>query len=91
MLNLDYDEKFDILNVSLSDSSNSIGCEEYGGLVVMRDLVTREVTGLMLYGFAEKYKMDCIPHFPDGVTITVEKDIIPALSNTIVWPEVRVS
>ena len=78
MLNLNYDSAYDILNISLCDNHNSIGCEEYGGLVVMRDYDTREITGLMLYGFIDKYKNQSIPNFPNEIDITIEKDILPA-------------
>ena len=79
MLDLDYDSKYDILNISLSEGRNSIGCEEYGGLVVMRDYATREITGLMLYGFADKYEHKTIPKFPDGISINIENDVLPVL------------
>ena len=78
MLNLNYDSKYDILNIIWSDSSNSIGCDEYDGLVVMRDFESKEITGLMLYDFVNKYKSGRLPDFPDGISINVEKDVIPA-------------
>jgi len=77
MISLDYDSEYDILNVALRDGSNSVGCEEYDGLVVMRDYTSREITGLMLYGFVDKYKSHRIPCLPKDITISIEKDVMP--------------
>ena len=77
MLNLDYDSKYDILNITLRDNCGSIGCEEYDGLVVMRDYATRTVMGLMIYGFADIYRKHSIPKFPEDVDISVDRDIVP--------------
>ena len=79
MLNLHYDKKYDILNIIVDDSSNAVGCEEYDGLVVMRDYGTNVITGLMLYNFLDKYERHCVPHFPDELDIVIERDIMPAI------------
>ena len=73
-----FDSKYDILNIALCDDGNSIGSEEYEGLVVMRNYDTGEITGFMLYGFIEKYKVRKMPKFPSEVEITMERDVMPA-------------
>jgi hypothetical protein len=81
MYALDYDERFDILNIGvLENRRNSIGCEEYDGLVVMRNRATREVTGLMIYDFEERFDSGALPVFPDGVSVDVEVDVVPHLN-----------
>jgi hypothetical protein len=80
MYALNYDKRFDILNIGIAENrKNSIGAEEYDGLVVMRDRTTREATGLMIYGFKEKLEHQELPVFPNDVTICVEIDVLPYL------------
>ena len=54
-MTVDYDKKFDVLYITLGDMSNSVGCETHGGMTVMRDDNTREITGVTLFGFARRY------------------------------------
>jgi len=75
MLKFNYDNRYDILYVLLADSKNSLGDEEYDGLVVMRDGTTDEITGLTIFGFFEKYQKDSLPALPSEVNI--DFDIIP--------------
>ena len=77
MLNLNYDARFDVLSVGLGDMRHSIGDEEYGGLVVMRDEISNIITGLTIFGFAKKFKDRSLPVWPSGVCIDVERDILP--------------
>ena len=85
MLKLNYDNKYDILYILLSDSKNALGDEEYDGLVVMRDETTDEITGLTIFGFADKYKNNNIPALPSGINIDFESDIIPILSSEKIY------
>lgn len=78
MLKLNYDNKHDILYILLSDSKNSLGDEEYDGLVVMRDETTDEITGLTIFGFIDKYQRDVLPTLPDEINI--DFDMLPLLS-----------
>lgn len=45
-IHYDYDKKNDILYCSFSDKSNSYGDEEPDNIIIMRDLVTDEITGI---------------------------------------------
>jgi len=78
MLKFNYDNKYDILYILLSDSKNSIGDEEYDGLVVMRDEDTDEITGLTIFGFWDKYQNGLLPVLPDEININF--DMMPLLS-----------
>jgi len=78
MLKLNYDNKFDILYILLSDSKNSLGDEEYDGLVVMRDEKTDKITGLTIFEFFDKYQRDSLPTLPDEINI--DFDMIPLMS-----------
>jgi hypothetical protein len=82
---LNYDKRFDILNIAVAENrGNSIGAEEYDGLVVMRDRTTREVTGLMIYDFMDKLGRRELPPFPNDVSICVENDILPHMAEQVV-------
>ena len=83
MINVNYDNKYDILYITLGDKEsrrNSLGDEEYNGLVVMRDKETNKITGLIIMGFADKYKKNKMPVFPMEITLNVEKDVVPFIS-----------
>ena len=83
MLNLNYDNKFDVLYIAFGSEEyrkNSLADEEYDGLVVMRDETTDIITGLIVFGFKEKYIKNKIPVFPSDVKINIEKDIVPFVS-----------
>jgi len=53
-MKIDYDNQFDILYCSISDTSNSYGDEIDSNLVVLRDMDTNEVTGVTIMAF-EKF------------------------------------
>jgi len=78
MLKFNYDNKYDILYVLLADGKNSLGDEEYDGLVVMRDEETDKITGLTIYGFMEKYQNDSLPLLPSEINI--DFDLIPLIN-----------
>ena len=83
MININYDNKYDVLYITFSDKEsrkNSLGDEEYNGLVVMRDKKTNNITGLIVMGFSDKYKKNKIPVFPPEITLNVEKDVVPFIS-----------
>ena len=80
MINLNYDRKFDVLYIALVDEEyrkNSLADEEYNGLVVMRNEYTEEATGLIIFGFKEKYNKNKFPILPADVKINMEQDIFP--------------
>ena len=80
MINLNYDNRFDVLYIALGDDEyrkNSLADEEYNGLVVMRDEKTDNITGLIVFGFKDKYVKNKMPVFPQEVKINIEKDIVP--------------
>jgi len=64
MLNLSYDEQFDILYVNIDASSSSYGDEDVEGIVVFRDLFTEDITGMTIFGFKEKQKNRTLPKLP---------------------------
>ena len=80
MLKLNYDERYDILYILLADGKNSIGDEEYDGLVVMRNEETGKITGITIFGFSQKYQNDALPLLPDEVRIDFDTDVMPHLS-----------
>ena len=79
LLGISYDKRFDNLYIKVGDNQSSIGCEEYDGLVVMRDFTSRKITGLKLFGFMGMYHRGSLPKWPDGINIDVDREIIPLI------------
>lgn len=77
MLNFNYDNKYDVLNIGIGDSRNSIVCEEYSGLAVVRDRTSKSITGLTIFDFLRKYKEKSLPIFPSDVKIDIEHEVMP--------------
>ena len=49
MLDLNYDEKSDVADISFTDRSNSYSDEEDGtGIIIFRDCTTDEITGITI-------------------------------------------
>jgi len=71
MLTLNYDSKFDIVYISISDASASLGEEPISGLVVLRDFTTEDITGITIFDFCKKYKNNTLPSMP--IEINLEK------------------
>ena len=61
MLDINYDERYDVLYISIGDRKNAIGCEEFGGVTVFRDRDTDEVVGLMVLGRNDKATLPKTP------------------------------
>lgn len=76
MLNLNYDEKNDILYLGLADKSNSYGDEIISGLIVMRDLLTDEITGFTIFDFCSKYYSNSLSTLPLPIQIDFDKEVI---------------
>lgn len=51
---INYDEKFDILYFNISDTSNSYGDQIDKHLILLKDMMTDEITGVTIYGY-KKY------------------------------------
>lgn len=45
----EYDDKFGVLYITFSDTSNSYGDEKLNGIVWLRDMDTEEITGLTIF------------------------------------------
>lgn len=56
MLDMDWDKTRDILYIRLGDTSNSKGDEKENGLIILKDIKTKEVTGITIFNFAKRYK-----------------------------------
>ena len=77
MLDLNYDDKFDVLYIGFRDRSNSVGDESDEGDVTFRDRLTGAVTGVTIFDFSDKNRQGMLPSLPYG--IDYEHDIIPSL------------
>ena len=75
MLNLNYDSQFDVLYIQITNTSTSYGDEAIDGLVVLRDFLTEEITGLTIFGFKDKLQLNLLPSLP------VDIDVAQAFKN----------
>jgi hypothetical protein len=75
MLDLNLDKINDVLYVIISDTSNSYGTEDYNGLVVLRDIMTDDVTGVTIFDFSKRYKKGNLNSLPFPFKIDIEKEI----------------
>ena len=78
-LNLNYDNKFDTLYISLIPGSQSYGEEDQPGLIVMRDLENDTLTGYTILHF--KKKLERKFPFSDYMSVPIEaiKSKLPEL------------
>lgn len=51
MLNLNYDNKFDVLYISFGSPRDSYGEEEIPSVVTLKDIETDEITGYTIMGY----------------------------------------
>ncbi|HWS31064.1 MAG TPA: DUF2283 domain-containing protein [Clostridia bacterium] len=79
MVKIKYDEQYDILYVALSDMGTSYGNEDPDGVVVHRDMRTKEVTGVTIFEFRKRVmgQVDWPIILPNNISF--EKDIAPYL------------
>lgn len=52
---LNYDKKYDVLNIKVSDQSNSVGHEEFDNIILFKDVKSQSITGLMVLDFLLDY------------------------------------
>jgi hypothetical protein len=81
MLSLNYDRRFDILSIELGDRRQSIGDEEYDGLLVLRDREKNNITGFTIFDFSRRYKDTRMPLFPENIVIDFERDVLPFIKS----------
>lgn len=74
-MNINYDEKYDILYIKLSDNKNSIGDEEDNGILILRDKISNIITGITIFDFYRKYSMNKLPNFPEEININIKNKI----------------
>lgn len=71
MLILNYDNKFDILYISIGNPVPSYGEEETPGLVILRDIKTNQLTGVTVFDYKKRVNTNTIKE----LNIPVEIDI----------------
>ena len=76
MLNLNYDQKNDILYLGFADKSNSYGDEIEDGFVVMRDILTEKITGFTIFDFKKRYNDNTLANIPIPISVDFDKDVI---------------
>ena len=67
MLGPNYDSKNDILYLTFGNKNNSIGDEIMDGYVVMRDILTNEITGATIFDFMKNYISNQFSHVEKSV------------------------
>lgn len=71
MLKLNYDNKFDILYISIGNPAPSYGEENTAGLVILRNIETDELTGITIFDFGKRVNSNTI----NELNIPTEIDI----------------
>jgi hypothetical protein len=56
MIRTTYDREYDYLNVFLIEDASSYVDESYDGIEVLRDISSKEITGLIIWDFLTRYK-----------------------------------
>ena len=75
MLSLNYDSKNDILYLTFSNKNNSIGDEIIDGYVVMKDILSDDVTGVTIFDFMKKYNAS----YQLPIEVNYRSDIVPSI------------
>lgn len=79
MLNLNYDSRFDVLAITLTDNRNSVGTDEYDGMVIVRDRNNSNITSVLIYDFIKRQENNILPVLPKEISIDYTKDVLPYL------------
>lgn len=77
MFAINHDSENDVLYIGLGDRSNSYGDDDDDGIIILRDIDTRELTGITILDFLYKYQNKELEHLP--IRINFERDVIPLL------------
>jgi uncharacterized protein YuzE len=77
MLNLNYDNDFDVLYIRISKNKNSYGDEGIPGIVMMRDIATDEITGVTIFGYKRMLDNGSLYHLNLPINIDFKHDIQP--------------
>ena len=75
-MKLNFDREFDVLYIKIADKSNSYGDEVEDGFVVMKDFITKRITGFTIFDFKERYLNKTLDKLPLPFPINFEKDVI---------------
>jgi hypothetical protein len=78
MIRTTYDREYDYLNVFFVEDASSYVEESYDGIEVLRDMSTKEITGLIIWDFLTRYKNRTLY----SVKFPIELDV-DALARTI--------
>ena len=79
-MRIDYDRHLDTLYVALGDKSNSYGDDSQNDIILMRDMETDEITGFTILNFFKKCMANSLPHLPDYLNFSFERDILPNIT-----------
>jgi len=77
MLNINYDNNFDVLYLGFDDKSNSVGDEIANGYILMTDDDTKEITGLTIFDFMHQYRNGNLKAISLPIDIDYENDVLP--------------
>lgn len=53
---IDYDEKFDVLYISIDEPKPSYGEEDYEGIIIRRNLENDDITGVIIIDYRKRNK-----------------------------------
>lgn len=73
MLKLNYDNKFDILYISIGEPVPSYGNEDIPGLVVLKNIVTDELAGVTIFDFKKRVNNNTINDLDMPIEIDISR------------------
>lgn len=80
MLNLNYDKKFDVLYISIGDPKQSYGEENTPGLVILKDIITNEITGVTIFDFKKRLNENTLKDLDLPIKIDFSNEVNPFVS-----------
>ena len=73
MLNLDYDKKNDVLYISIGRPKPSYGEEDVPGIVILKDIITDEITGITVFDFMKRIQSNDIKNLNLPISIDLNE------------------
>lgn len=78
---VDYDKRFDVLYVALSDKKHSYGDDSRPGLVIMRDLDSDQITGFTVFSFSKRMQDHSLSSLLKSASLSIDESVFSNLLN----------
>lgn len=68
-----YDQQHDVLYVGIGNRVNSYGDDETPGVILLRDFLSGEITGITIFNFLKRYRAKSLPTLPEKFGISYDE------------------